>query len=217
MRWVISRFILRDMLTTILEAFFPERISVDQLRTLRATPCAQEADILRARGYAFLDRLYAAGEHDHWPLVRKIIHRFKYSRSRKFALPLGRLLLEVVEHFGLDGDRFDALVPVPLHWMRRGSRGFNQAELLASIIAEEQGLPVRTVLRRGRTTGHQVGRNRRERKAALRDAFVVFGNVPTRVLLIDDVATTGATLDACAEALKQAGAVRVEALVIALG
>jgi|GEM_PF-545031 len=108
------------------------------------------------------------------------------------------------------------LCPVPLHWVRRFSRGFNQSERLARLLACATGLPLILLLRRVRWTGSQVKRHRAERLAALDGAFrCTVPDPPSCVLLIDDVSTTGATLDQCAQALKEAGVERVEGWVIA--
>lgn len=202
------------MLSFLFDALFPERLGRDALRSIAAAPVFWDTDILRARRYQCLDRLYAAVEHDQSPVVRALIHRLKYRGAGKFARPLGELLRQTCEQYDL---RTDALCPIPLHWFRKCSRGFNQAELLAKVLSENSGIPMRQLLRRARNTGHQVGRTRRERRSALQGAFVIRRASPHHVLLIDDVATTGATLDACAAVLKRHGAARVEALVVALG
>ncbi len=115
--------------------------------------------------------------------------------------------------------RADVIVPVPLAEARRRERGFNQAELIARPLGTLRGIPVDpTVLRRSRDTPPQVGLSAARRRENVRDAFAVAD--PARVadqfvLLVDDVATTGATLRACAEPLKAAGARRVVGLVVA--
>ena len=111
---------------------------------------------------------------------------------------------------------FDQVVPVPLHWRRRLARGYNQAERIARPLAGHLGLPCLAALSRRRATPPQSLLGRDDRLANLRKAFQVPD--PERVrglhlLLVDDVATTGATLDAAAAALKNAGAATVTALV----
>lgn len=113
---------------------------------------------------------------------------------------------------------WDALVPVPLHWLRRWRRGFNQAEVLARAVGRRHGLPVlRRALRRVRATPPQQG-GPEARRTNVREAFAV--TVPVRVegrrlLLVDDVFTTGATANACAGALLRAGAAEVGVLTLA--
>jgi predicted amidophosphoribosyltransferase len=96
---------------------------------------------------------------------------------------------------------------VPIHPRRARERGFNQAEALAEAVARRTGLPVAPVLRRGGGSGSQVGRGRGERERALRGSIAVRDGVraPPRILLVDDVITTGATLAGCAAALRDAG------------
>ena len=128
---------------------------------------------------------------------------------------LGRVLAEVSQKIPAG-----ILCPVPLHWLRKFSRGFNQSELLALEVGAARGWEVKNLLKRTRWTGSQVGRRRRERLVGVKDAFVLGDGVeaiPHRVILVDDLSTTGATLEECAKALKRAGVERVEGLVIALG
>ncbi len=110
------------------------------------------------------------------------------------------------------------LCPVPLHWSRKFQRGFNQAELLAKKVATSRGVTMKNLLKRVRPTGLQAWRKRAERFEAMQDTFrPAQSSVPEHVILIDDLSTTGATLDACAKALKEAGAKRVEGWVVAHG
>jgi ComF family protein len=110
-----------------------------------------------------------------------------------------------------------ALVPVPLHPARLRRRGFNQADRLAAAIARRAPLPRSSCLERGGPSAPQVGRDRAERLGAPRGAITVRAGatVPARALLVDDVITTGSTVAACADALRGAGARRVEALAYA--
>jgi len=101
------------------------------------------------------------------------------------------------------------LVPVPLHPARRRRRGFDQAERLARALAERSGRPLARCLRRGGPPTRQLGAGRSERRAAGRIGVAVSGPAPASAVLVDDVHTTGASLEACAVALRAAGAVRV--------
>lgn len=112
----------------------------------------------------------------------------------------------------------DMIVPVPLHSRRRRKRGFNQAALLAEKLSERAELAMdATTLVRHRATASQVGLDVKQRKSNVRDAFRCTTDRLThrRVLLIDDVCTTGSTLEACALALRKGGVDSVEALTLA--
>lgn len=140
--------------------------------------------------------------------LRALIQRFKYDGFRPLARPLGRFLLEGVEQ--LSEQQFDLVVAVPLHRKRLRQRGFNQAGLLAVEVARLRNIPLGTKdCMRVRDTPPQTGLRAAERRRNVSGAF----EVPQpervkerRVLLIDDVLTTGATASACAEALRKAGA-----------
>ena len=139
--------------------------------------------------------------------IEHAIHRFKYEGWRPLAQPLARLLCERVAIEGIAAAR---VIAVPLHPKRKRERGFNQAELLATEVRRRFGVvdDVAGELARTRPTPPQVGKDRRTRFDNVRDAFAWEGSRlrGEAVLLIDDVATTGATLDACARTLREAGA-----------
>jgi ComF family protein len=107
------------------------------------------------------------------------------------------------------------LVPVPLHPRRLRRRGYNQAALIAEALATRTGLGVADCLARSGSAATQVGRNRRERRAGPAGSIHTRAPVPARALLVDDVTTTGATLGACAAALRAAGALDVAAIAFA--
>lgn len=147
-------------------------------------------------------------------LVRKLVHDFKYGRQRHLRYPLAVWLSETLNDPRLRGRRFDMIIPVPLHAARERERGFNQATLLAELLAPKLALPLRPVLERIRYTTTQTAYDRAERIENLQDAFRLRKNWDVRelrVLLIDDVLTTGSTLSECARVLKAAGAMSVHA------
>ncbi|MGH2457263.1 MAG: ComF family protein [Chloroflexota bacterium] len=146
--------------------------------------------------------------------LRAAIHRLKYGGARQLAEPLARAALRSVGPL----PQFQAIVPVPLHPNRLAHRGFNQSALLARSIGKSTGVPVYLDhLQRVRDTPSQITRTARERRLNLEGAFQAeLGDlVGAAILLVDDVATTGSTLRASASALRQAGAGRVSALVLA--
>jgi ComF family protein len=138
--------------------------------------------------------------------IRQAIHQFKYRHIKAMAGPLGQLLAEHLRTYPLTGD---VLVPVPLHPKRLRERGYNQADLLVREISGITGMPVvdSLLVRRRDTITQARAANAAERRSNVKDAFTCRRELDgQRVLLIDDVCTTGATLDACAAALKAAGA-----------
>ena len=147
-------------------------------------------------------------------VVRKIIHEFKYTHQMHLRHPVADWLIATLDDPRLNGRRFDFVVPVPLHPARKRERGFNQAELLAEIFSARAGLKMRTALERIRYTTTQTAFDRAERMENLRDAFRLRKKADVRglrVLLIDDVITTGSTLSECARVLKAGGAISVHA------
>lgn len=137
--------------------------------------------------------------------LRSAIHHFKYHNRQILAGPLALLLRDCWERPPVP---VDVLVPVPLHKRRLQERGYNQAALLARELGRLVTLPVvERVLRRERYTRVQVGLSARERRENVAGAFHCLDGAMRgcRVLLIDDVCTTGATLEACAVALRQEG------------
>jgi len=145
-------------------------------------------------------------------VLRELVLLFKSRGRDELAAPLAGLLLAAWRRAGWP--RPDAVVAVPMTWVRRLRRGYNQAELLAHSLARELGAPLEHALhRRGR--GTQVGGARSDRLRLSAAAFPVHRPVAGRVVLVDDVLTTGATAAACTRALKRAGAGDVYILTIA--
>jgi ComF family protein len=159
-----------------------------------------------------VDRGRAVGSYDG--SLRAILHAFKYDGRRSLARPLGRLLAEAGADLLVGAD---LAVPVPLHPRRERARGFNQARDLAAGL---DGPVVVDALVRTRATVSQTDLPAARRHANVRGAFLVRAAAASRVsgaivVLVDDVSTTGATLEACARALKRAGAREVRALTAA--
>ncbi len=151
-------------------------------------------------------------------VVRQLVHEFKYGRQLHLRHPLGEWLGETLDDPRLRGRRFDSIVPVPLHPTRERERGFNQADLLARSLSLRADVPVRRSLRRIRYTTTQTRHDRDERMENLRGAFRLRKRADVRnarVLLVDDILTTGSTLSECADVLKKAGALSVYAVTVA--
>lgn len=150
--------------------------------------------------------------------VRDMIHRLKYNHEVHLVPLLGRLLAKSLRDLRIRKQKFDALIPVPLHPRRLRERGFNQAELLARELQRRANIPVFSILIRSRYTATQTQFDRRERMQNLRGAFKITQNDLVQnktLLLVDDVITTGSTLNECAAVLKKAGASSVYAAAVA--
>ena len=153
-------------------------------------------------------------------IVREFIHRFKYDRQYYLRQPLAAWLAETLADPRMTAREFDAFVPVPLHRTRYRERNFNQAEVLARLVAKRAGKPVWTALQRVRYTTTQTRLDREQRMENLRNAFRVrhASLVQSRhLVLVDDVFTTGSTVDECARVLRQAGAASVRVITVARG
>ena len=164
---------------------------------------------LGANGF---DEVYTFGAYEG--TLRTLIHLFKFEGVTTLEKPLGAFLARALPREA----EFDAIVPMPLHWLRRWRRGFNQSELLAQEIARRWNVPVVKAVHRKKATVPQAGLTSAQRRKNVSGAFEVPKGKPLagqRVLLIDDVLTTGATASACARALKRAGASRVTFLALA--
>jgi ComF family protein len=151
-------------------------------------------------------------------VVRKVILDFKYRKRVYLRHLVARWLFAALDDDRLRGRKFDLIVPVPLHPAKERDRGFNQAALLADLLSGRMSLPMRPALERVRYTTTQTAFDRAERMENLRGAFRLRKNANVRqlrVLLIDDVLTTGSTLSACARVLKKAGAASVYAVTAA--
>jgi ComF family protein len=158
-----------------------------------------------------------AGAYVFEGAVREAIHMLKYHHNPRIALPLGDLLLRYLEAHPI---AVDAVVPVPLHPDRLKMRGYNQAALLAKRLAQQLGVRLlENEIGRVRHTSQQADLSRAARLDNVHGAFAWGGTAPPprRVLVIDDVLTTGATVAAVAQALHAAGSQEIHALALARG
>jgi ComF family protein len=153
-------------------------------------------------------------------VVRDFIHRFKYFREFRLRHPLAAWAAEALDDDRIRRQPIDALVPVPLFRARERNREFNQAAELARLVGKRAGIPVSHCLVRIRNTTSQVMCDRKMRMENLRNAFRMHhsSDVSGRhLVLVDDVLTTGSTLDECALVLLKAGAASVRGITVARG
>jgi ComF family protein len=142
--------------------------------------------------------------------AREAIHRLKFAGWRDVAAALAAALAACP-----DRAPADVITWVPLARRRLAERGYDQARALAVALARHTGMPAVRLLRRPVATGPQARRGGADRREAMRGAFTAVRPAPPRVLLVDDVVTTGATAAACAEALREAGAREVHVIAAA--
>jgi predicted amidophosphoribosyltransferase len=154
--------------------------------------------------------------------ARELVQALKFNAASALAEQMAALIVANAPPAllgeggrGAAGEAPAVLVPVPLHPARRRARPFNQAELIAEAVADRAGLPVRDCLARSGDARRQVGRGRAERLRGPAGAVRMVASAPSKALLVDDVATTGGTLAACAHALRSAGTQHVIAIAFA--
>jgi ComF family protein len=153
-------------------------------------------------------------------VVRELIHRFKYWREFQLRHPLACWAAEALEDDRIRERPIDALAPVPLFIARQRHREFNQAAVIARLVGERAGIAVSDCLVRTRNTTSQLTYDRKGRMENLRNAFKMRHSVEVRgrhLVLVDDVLTTGSTLDECARVLLSGGAASVRAITVARG
>jgi len=205
------------MLKTLLEGLFPVTCitcqkpgkwlcSVHQ----RAMPAPKNQV-----SYKYLDAIYVVTAYKD-PTIKKSIERFKFKNARYLAKPLAQIISTSVPNDILTGL---TLVPIPLHWRRQIWRGYNQSTLLVKALRQiNPRITANTkVLKRCKATNQQARLSKSERSKNIKQAFSVKSTVPPKVMLIDDVVASGATLDEAARTLKNAGAIEVSAVVLARG
>ncbi|MDD2335236.1 MAG: ComF family protein [Geobacteraceae bacterium] len=150
--------------------------------------------------------------------LQELIHRFKYGRKIHLSRPLGLLTATALGNFH-PATSADCIIPVPLHRRRLRERGFNQSQLIGQILAKSWEIPLSVHnLRRIHWTKPQTGLSAAERERNIRNAFEVA--LPDRVkgkrlLLVDDVYTTGSTVTECAKTLRQSGAKEIHVITVA--
>jgi ComF family protein len=209
-----------------------KKFFLDTIFPIECLGCAREGEWLcdeclskiRPDGHflrgEFLDKIFTFYSYDS-ELLKIAIHGLKYKFIEDLTLPLGALLISEMEKIKDRIGKPDFLIPVPLHKKRLLERGFNQSELLALKIFERFGwLAERGALVRSRKTEPQVSLDGKGRKENIKDAFSVVEVskiLNKKIVLLDDVFTTGATMEECARVLKDAGAKEVIGVALAKG
>ena len=204
---------MSKVIDAILDAVYPKNvvcaICSEEAHTDKHGLCAECAALLVPAGIieplGFVDEAYCAVKYDEH--IARAVHNYKYNDAR-YLCSFFASLIDIPKPWVID-----AVVPVPLHRAKQNKRGYNQSALIAYKLSERYGLPVREdLLERIRNTSSQRLLNAEEREKNTLDAFRASDRAKDkRILLIDDVFTTGATMNECAKALKLAGAAYVYA------
>jgi len=212
--------ICNDRLSGPCEGDFVCRTCLDNI------PLAPPGDILlnriesmqENRDYFYLSGIYSFFKYNDENVYACLIRELKYHSMWKIGIELGGefgRLLKYIPGFG-----YDAILPVPIHAARKRERGYNQAEMISRGISRETGIPVDIrIIRRKKYTTTQTKLSKEARRKNVSRVFEVVKGAGTQgksFLLVDDVLTTGSTLNACAEALLESGARRVDAATLAV-
>jgi ComF family protein len=206
--WSAIRFIERPFCERLGTPFEADLAAEEGGRAISPAAIADPPVFQRAR---------AVARYEEGP-AKKLVHRLKYGDRDELAAPMGRWMARAGGELLSDAD---LLIPIPLHWTRLARRRFNQSAELARAIEKIAAVPVETeLLIRVKPTQPQVGLTRRQRAQNIQGAFAVplarrIEVEQRKIVLIDDVMTSGATLNAAARALLRAGAQRIDALVFA--
>ncbi len=158
----------------------------------------------------YYDKLHYVGEY-HLNLM-DLVHRYKYAKDKLLVYPFAEIIASQLSF------EYDVITCVPMHWFKKMTRGFNPAEVLAYEIGKLAKVKFDNSLLRRKLYGKkQAGSAKTERLQNVKDLYVYGKNAPKggKVLLVDDVCTTGSTLSVCAKILKSAGVAEVEAVVLA--
>lgn len=190
--------------------FFITSIVCPRCGTPASSPACTQCSTNRLH---YIDGIRSAAVFEDNPM-RSAVHHLKYQGRKVLASSLAEMLAETYRYYNLNAD---VIIPVPLHRTRLKERGYNQSTLLAKKLGRLVGLPVdTTTLYRTRDTGQQMALKAQQRRHNVAGAFACRGHLSgLKFLLVDDVCTTGSTLDACAMSLKMNGADAVWGLTLA--
>ncbi|MCH4889304.1 ComF family protein [Acidaminobacter sp. JC074] len=149
-------------------------------------------------------------------LSKKLLFNLKYHDKRYISHTIAKYMLDYIVRSDIDID-FDVIVPVPLHTERYKSRGYNQAELICNHLSYLSGLPISKALERRKHTKPLNKLTADERLVVLHEAFELSSKVEGNIILVDDIFTTGSTLNACSKVLKESGAGYILIITFAVG
>jgi ComF family protein len=164
-----------------------------------------------------LDKILSATSFNN-KITKEAIHKLKYGYIEDLSIPLSWLILNHLKIIDCQIDNSFILIPVPMHIKKKRKRGFNQSEEITKIISETTGIKLSTTLTKTKETKPQMELNRKERIENIKNCFAVNDKKEIEnktVLLLDDVYTTGSTMEECAKILKENGAKEVWGITVA--
>jgi ComF family protein len=164
-----------------------------------------------------LDKILSATDFNN-KIVKEAIHKLKYGFIEEISIPLAFLVLSHLQAINCQIDKSFVIIPVPMHIKKKKRRGFNQSEEIAKLISKATTIPLSTTLIKTKETKPQMELNRNERIKNIKNCFAIKDKKEIEnktILLLDDVYTTGTTMDECAKVLKENGAKEVWGLTIA--
>jgi len=193
-----------------------KRLKIKGLRLKKKNPSSEKE-------WKYMDGVIYALDYAENPQIQAAIQQFKYRFTKELAEYFGDLIAQKLRELSMNKGKTNILIPVPLHKKRLNYRGFNQAELIAKSVCERVGdSRISHLLRRVKNTSQQAKLNKKERHDNLEDAFVLesgllqeSGLQNSVYFIVDDVCTTGSTLENCAKVLKESGLKKVYGLVVA--
>jgi len=173
--------------------------------------------------WKYMDGVIYALDYAENPQIQAAIQQFKYRFTKELAEYFGDLIAQKLGELSMNKGKTNILIPVPLHKKRLNYRGFNQAELIAKSVCEKVGdSRISHLLKRVKNTSQQAKLNKKERHENLEDAFILESGLAHEsglqnavYFIVDDVCTTGSTLENCAKVLKESGLQKVYGLVVA--
>ena len=207
--------IFRRVMSVGIDLLYPPRCAgCGRVDTIWCAHCQDDLDRVAVDLHIVqlppLFSIAATGIHEG--KLQQAVHALKYEGVESLAFPLADRLVAAIDTLGWV---IDVIVPVPLHPSRQRARGYNQAEQLGMAVARRLDIPCDpAAILRQRDTPPQVGLNRQQRQANMRSAFQAATSLSGSILLIDDVFTTGATLQSCAQAARDGGAAAVYGLTV---
>ncbi len=211
----------------ILNTLFPPRCSsCKQEGAFLCKSCQKELKIKpispykkKEKEFEYLDGVIYGMDYEENPAVQAAVKQFKYKYTKELGKSFAKVMNTKIGELNMTKNKDIELVPVPLHKKRYNQRGFNQAEVLVDYLAKEREVEITPVLKRIRNTSQQAKLKKEQRHLNLKNAFLLNTNFVHKkdniIFLVDDICTTGATLENCAKALKNGGAEKVYGLVIA--